>query len=1300
MKGDITRSTFKTDKHYNRVLMQQGRVQIDADWNEQQDIVKHRIETGTVDVIGRCGAPMHDAGFALIPDGNDLQITAGRYYVDGILCENEQVTAYTKQPDLPKTDPIAEGTYLAYLDVWSRHITALEDPEIREVALGGPDTATRSKTVWQVKLHPLNVDEVALEPACSKSFGSWDEAIAPGTGKLVARAQPDLTSSDPCIVTPGAGYRRLENQLYRVECHESGTLGTAKFKWSRDNGSIVTKWESQDGNNLTVSSIGRDAVLRFASGQWVELTDDTRELLGQAGTLVQLSKVEGSVLTIDPGSLTINLADFPVNPKIRRWDMEALLQPTNADWVDLEDGVQVQLTVGSYKTGDYWLIPARTATADVEWPKNDTNTPLSQLPNGIQHHYCRLALLVFDGEEWTCGTDCRDLFPPLTALTDCDLRYHKKHLHGWGIVCGLQVVCGSDNDDEGQDEGRNVTVREGYAIDCEGNDIMIKQDETVDVLEKIQEHDQNALNIPILDSAGNGEICLKIGLGSCATHYEIEPFKHEKNSLASLLTGTLLMDFYNDCIKNIVDFFKEQLTPPEDEKGLPVGPVQQRISALTNLVAQVANPDAGQHIYISPREHTILRDLYVGLRLLLQSETFCAMFENVRPFPDYPATELGSLGMDTIFSTNLHYKMRLRPRSPEASYAEAYTIGEGANPLRPSTTINRFDLKQNLLVAEIDPFKDTGGGDGKGNIDTGTVQDIAFSSDGVLIYMIASTRGGQDTLLRVGVVCHDAIEWRPLVVLPNVNLVTLATNADLKDTRIYAIGRGTGLYRIDPTDVSTTTVPFASFNAYGHLKITSDGRAFATAAAPGITQPTSYDRVQVVQLFGDVATNDGLIQEILLGATGTDDIAIVAGAAGKSDTLYSVVGPDNQGIKHVLVHEITGIQRSSIGQAIAIGQESSAVRMEPAGKMLLLTSEDGYSVRMIDMDQNSLVVGYLLPTQVGPIAISADGLSQHVYILNYASNTILTVPAKLFVPTFQFPIAVLAAYRKEMLEAFADLLGGFLQYLKDCLCDHFLVNCPDCTGDEEIYLACVSIRNHKVYKVCNFSKRRYVKSFPTVEYWLSLVPIIPLLDKVIEWFCCLILPDIFSRYTVLAFDEKATQDPKTRVPVGSFRGGISAAQGSDIMENMSSLLNKGRTSMGVAFEALLRQPASIRSNASPALAESNIVNQPIESAEALLSKHGVAVERVAYDPSNKSNLLTNLAGFFRTLSPGTTVKLHEEKGKVRYYSVSNPTMSKTTPLQSDVNLLHDQEIATLKQTVAELKAQVGLLVKRRSPEKR
>ena len=62
MKGDYTRSTFSPTKRYTSVRMQQGRVPLDADWNEAQDISKHLAETARTDIIGRCGFPEDAAG--------------------------------------------------------------------------------------------------------------------------------------------------------------------------------------------------------------------------------------------------------------------------------------------------------------------------------------------------------------------------------------------------------------------------------------------------------------------------------------------------------------------------------------------------------------------------------------------------------------------------------------------------------------------------------------------------------------------------------------------------------------------------------------------------------------------------------------------------------------------------------------------------------------------------------------------------------------------------------------------------------------------------------------------------------------------------------------------------------------------------------------------------------------------------------------------------------------------------------------------------------------------------------------
>jgi len=433
MAGDISRSSFSPLKRFSGVRMQQGRVQLDADWNEQVDIATYIARTATADLIGPCAAPVANAGFAISLNNGTLSIGAGRIYVAGILCENSQPVYVSGgsallqpvQPDLPGYPlPTAPGNYSVYLDVWEREITALEDPSILETALGGVDTTTRTRVVWQVKL-------LANQSTCSPN---WNAFLAPSTGSMKAQAQPNAGASTPCAVPAQAGYSSLENQLYRVEVHTPGLGGAATIKWSRDNGSVVAAWLSSPASDqLVVSTLGKDQVLGFAGGQWVELTDDTHELNGLPGTLVQLSNAQ----MVGPSpTLTLNLAtasgstsalNFPTNPKVRRWDQIATssVPLTNGAmslqegiWLTLENGVQVQFATGGlYHTGDYWLVPGRTATAlsspSVVWPADGSGNPIWQSALGIAHHYGALATVTLSAANtWTIDSDCRLFFGP------------------------------------------------------------------------------------------------------------------------------------------------------------------------------------------------------------------------------------------------------------------------------------------------------------------------------------------------------------------------------------------------------------------------------------------------------------------------------------------------------------------------------------------------------------------------------------------------------------------------------------------------------------------------------------------------------------------------------------------------------------------------------------------------------------------------------------------------------------------------------------------------------------------------
>ncbi|MEE4279078.1 MAG: DUF6519 domain-containing protein [Halieaceae bacterium] len=441
MKTDLTRNTFDPSRHYSSVRTKQGSMQLDADWNEQVDILARREELALVDIIGSSGRPQHGGGFRVLASAADLTageaadpvnasppaagpgdvlITGGRAYVEGHLIENDGIVTLSSQPDLPGAGPLASpGLHALYLDVWERTITSLEDPAIREIALGGPDSATRTQRIWQVR--SVAVGNSGDAGSCLTPFAALEDATAPSTGRLAARAEPDPAATGPCVIPESAGYRSLENQLYRVECIRAGTRATARFVWSRDNGSVISSWVSQNGPELTVSSPGPDALRGFSNGDWIELIDRGRELRGEAGTLVRILAVRGDVLEIDPATADgpTTLASFPEQPRIRRWDSDGVFAADGANWVALEQGVEVRFSAGSFAVGDYWTIPARTNSGSVEWPES-AGAPVARLAEGIRHVHARLAMVDVAADGTLSVENCLPEFPPLTALLQLD----------------------------------------------------------------------------------------------------------------------------------------------------------------------------------------------------------------------------------------------------------------------------------------------------------------------------------------------------------------------------------------------------------------------------------------------------------------------------------------------------------------------------------------------------------------------------------------------------------------------------------------------------------------------------------------------------------------------------------------------------------------------------------------------------------------------------------------------------------------------------------------------------------------
>jgi Family of unknown function (DUF6519) len=506
MRGDFSRIRFNPSKQYTAVLEQQGRVSLDADANEQCAIDAYLRDTEAIDVIGWYGGPIDDAGFGITIENDEILIGAGRYYVGGLLCENNEPLTYGSQPFLIHPDPTdsdllnqllhagSDSSIQVWLEVWERLVTGLDDACLLEPALGQADTTVRRQTVWRV-VAGLYTPPVAGAPAPPTNvFGTVDGAsvtkkavLKPGSGinkpirivdnptigiflpgkptkvapsaPIAATPAPDCCSAMyqhlarfstagmaaitsgggadcGCQPIPSAGYRGLENQLYRVEIHQPGDENTASFKWSRDNGSIVVAIQHVSGSNVQVNSLGPDANLGFQANQWVEIYDDTY-LFGttpnQPGNLYQIKQVDPASLTI-----TLTMSVLPVdttrNARLRRWDQNGSPATSSGvalaggTWSTLESGIQVSFQPGKYFTGDAWTIVARTASGQIEWPPCGSDGNAFQPPHSTTVYRAPLACIhrnkvaspTFGRKqvlEKFAVEECRRFFSPLTALT-------------------------------------------------------------------------------------------------------------------------------------------------------------------------------------------------------------------------------------------------------------------------------------------------------------------------------------------------------------------------------------------------------------------------------------------------------------------------------------------------------------------------------------------------------------------------------------------------------------------------------------------------------------------------------------------------------------------------------------------------------------------------------------------------------------------------------------------------------------------------------------------------------------------
>lgn len=420
MYGDFSHLSFNRARDFTAVWPLQGRFLLDADLNEQTAILLDWMRTLATDFIGPAGGHVPGAGFEVSLDGDgNLHLGNGHYYVAGIRCEVRQDPAagMLRHAELPNKP------YIVALRVWERTVSQALCPRLREPALGPthPDTTIRTQVAWSLELVDPPAGTVTDPNYRDRVAEQFEQLNEPKPAAMGARVVLTSAESDPDESATISGYSGLENQLYRIEIHNgSDHPDGPTFKWSRDNGSVeygIEKFEvhaDTKTTTVTLPSLVLPGRATLEIGDCVEVVDLSWlpfDAPGRLFTVIDIGRVGRSVVL--DGAIEASLPAV-----LRNWDSvpnggtgTPILDPPNSDgWFPIEMGIEARFPdpdKSTFRRGDFWLVPARAATANIWAPEE----PVA--PYGPERRYAPLAHV--DG---TTVTELRTLFTHLAWPID------------------------------------------------------------------------------------------------------------------------------------------------------------------------------------------------------------------------------------------------------------------------------------------------------------------------------------------------------------------------------------------------------------------------------------------------------------------------------------------------------------------------------------------------------------------------------------------------------------------------------------------------------------------------------------------------------------------------------------------------------------------------------------------------------------------------------------------------------------------------------------------------------------------
>jgi len=484
---DLSRVATDPRKHYAGVRMQQGRVLTDDDFNEAGAIDAEELRRTRLHAIGAYGTP--DAGFlpknlAVVGGRCDFTLSAGTLYLGGqrlVMNPEEQFLLqkdwlnFTPAVDAPAAPAGgATRTDLVWIETWQQPVTATEDSELFEVALGGPDTSTRWRTMRRVHLTPGVAQDECADAWAAMSAGfaalgtlNAEMELATNATLTVSFTAPPA-SGDLCAPPLAGGYLGAENQAVRVQL-----LSATHYTWGYDNAAPLYRVQvtAVGGSPIRVKLLTapRDAAHWPLGGQVVELLPWSAALSNgerPAEIAGHLCKV---AVSYDPDTQSLDI-DTPLPAGfgaqwqaradvasffdgsaeqnffyLRVWnrgdDLAAPAAIPIATPALGNSGLQVAFGGGPLRAGEHWIIAARPAAPDVVTPWQLLSGAPAQ---GVRRWRAPLALLRWSTTGGvTTGQvihDCRPPFLPLTRMRGCCSVTVGDGTHSFGMFTSINAA--------------------------------------------------------------------------------------------------------------------------------------------------------------------------------------------------------------------------------------------------------------------------------------------------------------------------------------------------------------------------------------------------------------------------------------------------------------------------------------------------------------------------------------------------------------------------------------------------------------------------------------------------------------------------------------------------------------------------------------------------------------------------------------------------------------------------------------------------------------------------------------------